>query len=192
MRPFVVKNKEAEEYWSNIHGWTDISEATRFTENEAKEYNLPTDGEWVSLWEVNSIQFARFIAECEACGVFSDEHKLVQVSDEMDLSLEEVYSIVSRAQESWDAYKAAISNDDLPYTLCELCDHFVEELHFDNRTFCVHIEDGDQDFTHRAKKSSLTKPLSVWKVARPDLFKLHEDGAIGPNSKHHSRRGKNN
>jgi len=65
-------------------------------------------GRWTTLWEVNSIQFARFIAECEACGVFTDEARLEEVAESMDLDIDEVFELVSRAQESWDDYKASI------------------------------------------------------------------------------------
>lgn len=107
MSPFVIINSR-QEFWSNQIGWTDITEATKFTLEETTTFNLPTGGKFISLWEVNGIQFSRFIAECEACGVFTDEDRMMQVADEMDLDLDEVFEIVSRAQEVFDNFKATI------------------------------------------------------------------------------------
>jgi len=40
-------------YWNNVHGWTDFSSATRFTESETKTLNLPNatgqDAKWISI-----------------------------------------------------------------------------------------------------------------------------------------------
>ena len=108
MKPYVIQNQNGTEYWSNDDGWVDITSATRFGEQEKVTVNLPMFGTWTTLWEVNSIQFARFIAECEACGVFTDEARLEEVAESMDLDIDEVFELVSRAQESWDDYKASI------------------------------------------------------------------------------------
>lgn len=108
MKPYVITNLKGTEFWSNEFGWTDISESTKFFEEETKTLNLPMEGKWMTLWEVNSLQFARFIAECEACGIFTDEDRLLQVCDSMDLELDEVYEIVGRAQTFWDNFKDSI------------------------------------------------------------------------------------
>jgi hypothetical protein len=105
MKPFVIKNECGTEFWSNDNGWTDIGSATHFTQDETRSLNLPTGGTWVTLWEVNCLQFTRFIAECEACGVFNDEDRLAQVAESMDIEINDVYELVSRAQEFWDNYK---------------------------------------------------------------------------------------
>lgn len=107
MSLFVIINSR-QEFWSNQVGWTDITEATKFTLEETQTFNLPTGGKFTPLWEVDGLQFARFIAECEACGVFADEERMMQVADEMDLELDEVFELVSRAQEVFDNFKANI------------------------------------------------------------------------------------
>ena len=96
--PYVIQNEKGTEYWSNDDGWVDIKSATPFSEQEKLTLNLPIGGKWTTLWEVNSIQFARFIAECEACGIFNDELRLEEVADSMDLDIDEVFEIISRAQ----------------------------------------------------------------------------------------------
>lgn len=108
MNPYIIGNVNQTEFWSNEDGWADLASATRFTEKEKETLRLPMDGSWLTLWEVNSIQFARFIAECEAGGVFSDKDRMEQVAGEMDLSLDEVYELVSRAQTEWDDFKAIL------------------------------------------------------------------------------------
>jgi len=81
------------------------------------------------------------------------------------------------------------------YVLCKHCDHFVDENYDSNEETpdiadYIHLEDGEQEFDHDATPSDQSHPLDEWKRLRPDLFKEHEDGAIGPNSKHHNQRGK--
>jgi hypothetical protein len=81
------------------------------------------------------------------------------------------------------------------YTLCRHCDHFVDKNDaFDGSCHQVarfiHLEDGEQEFDHDAEPSTKTHLLEEWRRLRPDLFKMHPDGKIGPNSAHHSRRGK--
>jgi hypothetical protein len=105
---YVIANEKNTEYWSNEDGWVDISSATRFSKADTKVFHLPTDGHWVTFWEVNSLQFARFIAECEAAGVFCDSERMLLVADSMDLDTDEVFEIVSRAQKFWDDYKATM------------------------------------------------------------------------------------
>lgn len=105
---YVIANEKGTEFWSNDDGWVDIASASRFSKQDTELLNLPVGGHWVTLWEVNALQFARFIAECEACGVFNDETRLQQVAEEMDLDTDEVFELVSRAQKFWDAYKASL------------------------------------------------------------------------------------
>ena len=81
------------------------------------------------------------------------------------------------------------------YTLCKHCDHFVDpneplDTAPPGTDQFIHLEDGEQEFDHRAEPSDQTHTLDEWKRLRPDLFQEHPDGKIGPNSKHHSRRGK--
>jgi len=98
MKPYIIQNKSENSYWSNEDGWVDVDSATKFSEKEILEFNLPTDGKWITLWEINSIQFSRFIAECEGFGVFENEERMEQVAEQMDLDIDELYQIISRAQ----------------------------------------------------------------------------------------------
>jgi hypothetical protein len=50
-----------------------VDSADLFSVDEQSYLNLPMEGYWVPLWSVDLIQFARLLAECEACGVFNDE-----------------------------------------------------------------------------------------------------------------------
>lgn len=101
MKPYVIRNESGTEFWSNEDGWVDLASATKFTPDEYKSLNLPIGGTWITLWEINAVQFARFIAECEACGVFSDEVRMEEVAESMDLELDEVYEIISNAQDDF-------------------------------------------------------------------------------------------
>ena len=76
--------------------------------------------------------------------------------------------------------------DDVEYMLCEHCDHFVD---CEGDGF-IHLEDGEQEFDHNPEPSGKCYTGAEWKKLRPDLFVEHLDGAIGPNSLYHSRRGK--
>ena len=72
--------------------------------------------------------------------------------------------------------------EECEYTLCKFCDHFVDAD--------GHLEDGEQEFDHDAEPSDQTQTLGEWRKLRTDLFRMHADGKVGPNSRHHSRRGK--
>jgi hypothetical protein len=85
--------------------------------------------------------------------------------------------------------RQAMNRDNVEYTLCKRCDHFVDPDDSPKSGF-VHLEDGEQEFDHDPEPSDQTHTLAQWRVLRPDLFVTHLDGAIGPNSTHHSRRGK--
>lgn len=97
------------------------------------------------------------------------------------------------------------------YTMCTKCDHFVDdngsldgvrasELQHIGPAFVtfrdgstmaryVHFEDGEQEFDHDAQPGE-TMTGEDWKQVRPELFTMYTDNCIGPNSAHHSRRGK--
>jgi hypothetical protein len=55
-------------------------------------------------WENNGIQFARLIAEIEATGQMHGA-LVSELCDSMDLTSDEVYEIVGRAQKVWDKTK---------------------------------------------------------------------------------------
>ena len=82
------------------------------------------------------------------------------------------------------------------YTLCRHCDHFVDKnddwsWNGEDNARYVHLENGEQDFDHDAEPNhDSTQTLAQWRELAPELFIEHADGAIGPNSIHHSRRGK--
>lgn len=79
------------------------------------------------------------------------------------------------------------------YTQCKHCDHFVDDNTAQGEGIAanVHLEDGEQEFDHDAEPGE-TKTMAEWQAERPDLFKMHPDGKIGPNSIYHSQRGKDN
>lgn len=107
---FLIGNKlEPHEFWSNEDGWVDQDDADLFDRDEQKYLNLPTEGYWVPLWSIDLTQFARFIAECEAAGIFNDdEERLNQVAESMDLEFDQVLSIIDRAQNRWDEEKQRV------------------------------------------------------------------------------------
>jgi hypothetical protein len=98
LRNYLIKHKKQMMFWSNEWGWTDVQSADFFSAGEREGLSLPTDGVWISTWEAKSIQFSRFISECEACGVFSNEELMQEVADGMDLELEDLFNIVDQAQ----------------------------------------------------------------------------------------------
>lgn len=103
--------------------------------------------------------------------------------------------------------------DDIRYHQCKHCDHFVEPNDCLNDGFgekikegetavyfrdehgefgvakFIHLDDGDQEYDHDAEPGE-EHTGREWKLLRPDLFTKHPDGAIGPNSSYHNRRGK--
>jgi|694.fasta_scaffold03312_27 hypothetical protein len=87
MTLYVVQHKTEPAFWSNTEGWVDLNSGTKFTSEERCTLNLPTEGTWITLWEANSIQFSRFITECKAHGVFSDEDKMEQVAESLDFDV---------------------------------------------------------------------------------------------------------
>ena len=70
------------------------------------------------------------------------------------------------------------------YTICSLCDHFVEYNYVQGPGLAkyVHLDNGDKEHDHDAYPSLLTYPLDWWKAARPNLFKTYPDNMVGPNS----------
>jgi hypothetical protein len=88
-------------------------------------------------------------------------------------------------------YGSSCTKDNMNYTICKICDHFVDEnpCYEDDPTLFkfVHLEDGEQEFDHNAEPGETRKN---WQDLRPDLFTKYPDGKIGPNSQFHSRIGK--
>lgn len=55
-------------------------------------------------WDRNDVQFPRLIAELEAAGVFSAD-LMDSLSNEMDLTTEEISQLIWRAQDEWEKVK---------------------------------------------------------------------------------------
>ncbi len=58
-------------------------------------------------WENNSIQFPRLIAEMEAIGIFANISNtfIHELCSEMDITKEDLFQLVNRAQNVWDNIK---------------------------------------------------------------------------------------
>ena len=86
---------------------------------------------------------------------------------------------------------------DARYTLCAQCDHFVEPndsadptvplAYFPGAAAFIHLDDGEKEHDHDAVPGDETHTLREWQARRPDLFRAHRDGKIGPNSAFHTR-----
>ena len=109
MQPkYVITTEKKNLFWSREHGWTSIEKATIFSQAATINFTLTGDSLWLPLWEVDQIQFARFIAECEAYGLFDDAEKLADVAEEMDLDLDDVCNLIDRAKTVLDKVKSNI------------------------------------------------------------------------------------
>jgi hypothetical protein len=121
------------------------------------------------------------LGEAEASADLADEDQMNDPDAALELDLD-------------PATVVSVVEDPDQYILCKHCDHFVEANDQDSIdrgcAAFIHMEDGEQEFDHAAEPSDQSHTLEEWKQLRPDLFKHHRDGKIGPNSIHHSRRGK--
>ncbi len=59
-------------------------------------------------WNNNQIQFPRLIAEIESMGGFNNEELIKELMVTTDLTREQIFEIVDRAQKTWDDIKAKI------------------------------------------------------------------------------------
>ena len=81
------------------------------------------------------------------------------------------------------------------YAICSKCEHFTEPNddaeNYPDKGYCshFHLDDGEQEYDHDAEPQGVAT-RAEWARRRPDLFEGYPDGKIGPNSIHHSRRGK--
>lgn len=80
------------------------------------------------LWQDNSIQFPRLIAELEACGAFTPQ-VLRDLAESMDLSQTELSELVTRAQAVWESKKQqhcppVHGSDD--YVKCSGCGNWID------------------------------------------------------------------
>ena len=82
--------------------------------------------------------------------------------------------------------------DDLDRTLCTKCDHFIEPNYSHQveptagYAEFMHLDDSDIEYDHDAAPGEV-HTLREWSRLRPDLFEMHADGHIGPNSPTHPR-----
>lgn len=75
------------------------------------------------------------------------------------------------------------------YNKCAHCDHFIEPHEADGEY--RHLDDGEQNYDHDAEPAGESHTVAEWMEQRPDLFVLHSDGKVGPNSSlHGDRHGK--
>lgn len=103
---YVIQNTcHPGHYWSNDIGWCDFESATYFTPREQRFLNLPLEGAWCPLWSVDYIQFARLIAEAEAAGAFANPDVWDAIRESMDLTGDQLASIIERSQLCWEASK---------------------------------------------------------------------------------------
>jgi hypothetical protein len=72
---FVIINLENNGYWNNQHGWTELDEATQFTEDETKIFSAPADSYWVAISEIEKLNMARLIVAANTIGLFSLEDR---------------------------------------------------------------------------------------------------------------------
>lgn len=79
-----------------------------------------------------------------------------------------------------------MSDQTATYRLCAHCDHFVEPTDMpETYAQFTHLEDDDHEYDHEPTPSDPARSLSAWLSVRPDLFAMHPDAKIGPNSIHH-------
>ena len=105
---FIINEKNKNLFWNNENGWGSFDTSDSFSTEDKESLNLPQEGEWISAWEVDTIQFARFIDECQAVGVFNDDDRLSQVAESMDLEIDEIYNIIDRAMSLFERTKEKI------------------------------------------------------------------------------------
>jgi hypothetical protein len=78
------------------------------------------------------------------------------------------------------------------YEKCKHCWHFIEpndETQIPGFAVLklaeyVHLDNGEKEHDHDAEPSGDKRTLDEWKNAHPELFHMHKDGMIGPNSVH--------
>ena len=139
-----------------------------------------------ALWQLDNQDPDR--ESCFMCGARFDKGKGHTVEPH-DVPV----NVCDRCKDGLDGLEKTGLPDNIPYEMCKLCDHFIEDNSGDTTPGVakhLHLEDGEQEFDHDATPSGQAHTLSEWEGLRPDLFKEHPDGKIGPNSVHHSRRGK--
>lgn len=91
-------------YWTGDR-WGTLDDAVFYEEDDVETLAIPVSAEMLTLWEVNEIQFARFIAEIQmAGGLTPDVMQALGLS--MDLNSNELDDLIERAVTFWDKIKA--------------------------------------------------------------------------------------
>jgi hypothetical protein len=80
---YVIKSTDEDGYWSNITGWVDKGDATVFSHDERRHFNLPNlptgDGEWVEyLADPDNDEFL-----CVKCGKVKDIEDSIKAGEEL-------------------------------------------------------------------------------------------------------------
>jgi hypothetical protein len=109
---FVIRSKaDPSLFWDGENRqWSGIDNATRYKNAPYNRDDVPlppTDNTLVPMWEVDAVQFARFIAEVQAAGGFGED-LLVDVAASMDLDMQEIEILIDRACMAWDEEKEKI------------------------------------------------------------------------------------
>ena len=71
---------------------------------ENESFNMKISKDSNKNWKNNAIQFPRLIAELDSAGGFTEEVS-EYLCESMDVTMDELDDIVSRAQEEWDKIK---------------------------------------------------------------------------------------
>ena len=61
------------------------------------------------LWDEDSVQFARLIVELRTRGVFDDKRVMSLLCASMDLTVEEIWQLVRRAEAEIDRLRTSLS-----------------------------------------------------------------------------------
>ena len=109
---YVIYSHTEQLYWNNSDGWVNFDDATLYNYEPVNsglalyqpevmpvEFNVTEPA-----WNNDKLQFARLIAECMANGVFTNEI-VRKLCDEMDLTPDQLFELVGRAQDHWDNNK---------------------------------------------------------------------------------------
>lgn len=99
---YIIAHREDESQAFNFQqGWTTITQAQYFTDEEKESTKLPPEGYWCPLWSLDQIQFARFIASCQELGLLN-QRAIQKLAEHMNCKLHNVENIIDRAKDRFD------------------------------------------------------------------------------------------
>lgn len=84
------------------------------------ELRQPRTSETVAVWDHNSTQFPRLLAELRAYGLTESQYTALE--DAMDLGREDIDELFERAEDEWNELKAP--DKDAEY--CDHCGHIID------------------------------------------------------------------